>query len=116
MPDVKRCIKFQQEQRDIYDKLMEILNYNGDYTFSLFDLDTNKELQEQIMELKPDVVKYFSVKTLKWMQPECVRPYMGIIRHVLGKFDKYLISNGGAGILPDGSVKRTTKFTIIGGV
>ena len=50
MPDVKRSIKFQQEQRDIYDKLMAILNYNGDYTFTLFDLDTNMELQQQIME------------------------------------------------------------------
>ena len=114
MPDVKRCIKFQHEQREIYDKLIAILNYNGDYTFSLFDLDTNMELQQQIMELKPDVVKYFSVKTLKWMQPECVRPYMGIIRHVLGKFDKIIISGTGSGIFPNGSVKRTTKFTIIG--
>ena len=114
MPDVKRCIKFQQEQREIYEKLMAILNFNGDYTFTLVDLDTNMELQQQIMELKPDVVKYFSVKTLKWMQPECVRPYMGIIRHVLGKFGKNLISNGGIGTLPDGSVKRTTRFTIIG--
>ena len=114
MPDVKRCIKFQQEQRELYDKLMAILNYNGDYTFLLSDLDTNMELQQQIMELKPDVVKYFSVKTLKWMQSECVRPYMGIIRHVLGKFDKNIISGTGSGILPDGSIKRTTKFTIIG--
>ena len=114
MPDIKRCIKYQKEQREIYDKLIEILNYNGDNTFTLFDVDTNAELQKKIMDLKPDVVKYFSVKTMKWMQPECVRPYMGIIRHVLQEFGKYPISSGGSGIMPDGSVKRTTKFSIMG--
>lgn len=114
MPDIKRCIKYQQEQREIYDKLIDILNYNGDYTFTLFDLDTNAELQQKIMDLKPEVVKYFSVKTLKWMQLECVRPYMGIIRHVLQEFGKYPISSRGSGKMPDGSVKRTTKFSIMG--
>jgi hypothetical protein len=113
MPDVKRSIKFQKEQQEIYDKLLAILNYNGDFTFTLFDVDYNKDLQEQIMELKPDVAKYFSVKSTRWMQPECVRPYMGIIRHVLGQFGKYLISGTGSGIMPDGSVRRTTKFTIM---
>jgi len=113
MPDVKRSIKFQKEQQEIYNKLMSILNYNGDYTFTLFDMDNNKDLQQQVMDLKPDVVKYFSVKTLKWMQPECVRPYMGIIRHVLREFGKYLISGTGSGIIPDGSIMRTAKFTFM---
>jgi hypothetical protein len=113
MPDVKRSIKFQKEQREIYVKLIDILNYNGDNTFTLVDVDYNAELQQKIMDLKPDVAKYFSVKSTRWMQPDCVRPYMGIIRHVLGQFGKYLISSTGSGIMPDGSVKRTTKFTIM---
>ena len=49
MVDKKKKHKYKQEQQEILDRLLNILNYNNDYTFYLYDLDNKTELQENIM-------------------------------------------------------------------
>jgi len=33
MPDKKKLLKYKKEQQELLEKLLNILNYNNDYTF-----------------------------------------------------------------------------------
>ena len=44
MVDIKKEHKYKKEQEELLNKLLEILNYNNDYTFYLYDLDNKIEL------------------------------------------------------------------------
>lgn len=92
MPDINRAIKFESQRRDILERLLFILNFNGDHTFLLTDLDTNLELQSKILDLLPEIRKYYSVSGCKWIQPTSIRPYSGIIRYILRQHNLTLYS------------------------
>ena len=44
-----------------FDKIIEILYLPETNTITLYELDNEKEKQEKIMELIPDILKYFSL-------------------------------------------------------
>jgi len=43
MPDKKKLLKYKKEQQELLEKLLNILNYNNDFTFYLYDLDNKNE-------------------------------------------------------------------------
>ena len=112
MPDIKKNIKFKEEQQEIINKLFQIL---GDKRFILYELDNNEKKQKEIIELGEDIKKYYSCSTCRGINiPDCKRPYLSIIRFLLKKngyefYSKdYSINQG-----DDKKYIRTKKYNIV---
>ena len=104
--------KFQKEQVEIIDKLYNILELQ-DNTITLYELDTNKNKQQQIIDLFSDIKRYFSVsKTTAFMYPEKTkRLYLSIIKQILKR--KYQIFSKEIRIEVNDEKIRTKCYTFI---
>ena len=113
MVDIKKNIKYQKEQKAIYYRLIELLNFNGDYTFTKYTLENDKKLQENILSLKDDIKKYYSSSSCKGVNNKaCKREYFSIIRYIMKLNNKEIYKND-INIKIDNKNKRTTKYKII---
>jgi len=89
MVDIKKQLKYKNEQEELLNKLLEILNYNNDYTFYLYDLDNKKDLKESIIGLSDDIIKYYSSSICTAVNgKKCKRPYLSIIKYILKYHNK----------------------------
>ena len=79
-----KSILYKKEQDEICDKIITILNLDSDNSFILKNLDNDIDKQKQILDLIPDIRKYFSFSTIIGAsEPEkAKRPYMSIIRQI----------------------------------
>ena len=69
-------VKYKKEQHEVLENLLNILNYNNDYTFYLYDLDNNKNLQESIISLSNEIKKYYPASSCIGVNNQkCKRPY-----------------------------------------
>jgi len=84
---------YKKEQDDITDKIISILDLDNKNTYTLYELDNNKEVQKQIMELIPEIRKWFAFNNMKAVgEPERIkRPWLSIIKNLLKS--KYTIEN-----------------------
>ena len=55
--------------------------------YTLYELDKNGEIQKQIMELIPEIKKYYSFNGIKAVgEPNKIkRPWLSIIKHLIKK-------------------------------
>jgi len=85
MTRLKKCIQFKSEQSSLINNLINILNLDEKNSITLHDLDTNEIKKKLIMDLLPDVKKYFSLSTVNaFRDPDSAkRPYLSIIKNVL---------------------------------
>jgi hypothetical protein len=105
--------KFKDEREAICDKIIGILELtNGE--FILCDLDENTEKQQRLLELKPEIMKYFECSTISTFKPnfECKRPYLNLIRGILRKQGYKFESSDYLVKLENGLLKRSTKYKI----
>ena len=84
---------YKKEQDGIIDKIISILDLKNKNTYTLYELDKNEELQKQIMELIPEIRKWFAFNNMKAVgEPERIkRPWLSIIKNLLKS--KYTIEN-----------------------
>lgn len=84
---------YKKEQDDITDKIISILDLKNKNTYTLHELDQNEEIQKQIMELIPEIRKWWAFNNMKAVgEPEKrKRPWLSIIKHLLKS--KYTIEN-----------------------
>ena len=84
---------YKKEQDDIIDKIISILDLENKTTYTLYELDKNEEIQKQIMELIPEIRKWFAFNNMKAVgEPERIkRPWLSIIKNLV-KY-KYIIEN-----------------------
>ena len=84
---------YKKEQDDITDKIISILDLENKHTYTLYELDNNKEIQKQIMELIPEIRKWYAFNNMKAVgEPDKrKRPWLSIIKHLLKT--KYTIEN-----------------------
>ena len=114
MPDKKKQLKYKKEQQEILDKLLEILNYNNDYTFYLYDLDNKIKLQESIINLSNDIRKYYPSSSCMGINgKKCKRPYLSIIRYIIKFHNKELYFMDYTLEIENGKNIRTKKYKII---
>ena len=114
MVDIKKQLKYQKEQEELLNKLLEILNYNNDYTFYLYDLDNKKELQETIIGLTDDIKKYYPASSCIGVNGQnCIRPYLSIIRFLLKFHNKELYAMNYTLNIENKETIRTKKYKII---
>lgn len=114
MVDKKKQLKYKKEQEELLNKLLEILNYNNNYTFYLYDLDNKIELQESIIGLSDDIKKYYPSSICTGVNGKnCKRPYSSIIRYILKFHNKELYSMDYTLDIEDKKNIRTIKYKII---
>jgi hypothetical protein len=75
---------YKKEQDEIIDKICKILDLETKNTYTLYELDNNKEIQEKLMELIPEIRKWFSFNNMKAVgEPEKrKRPWLSIIKQL----------------------------------
>ena len=75
---------FTEEKEAIASKLYDILELENNY-FLLCHLDEDQDKQEKIMNLVPEIERYFKSRDLSFLHVKCHikrRPYLSIIRGV----------------------------------
>ena len=84
---------YEKEQNDITDKIISILDLENKQTYTLYELDQNEEIQKRIIELIPEIRKWFAFNNMKSVgEPEKIkRPWLYIIKHLLKS--KYTIKS-----------------------
>jgi hypothetical protein len=113
MVDIKKQLKYKNEQEELLNKLLEILNYNNDYTFYLYDLDNKKDLQESIIGLSDDIIKYYPASSCIGVNGQnCKRPYLSIIRFLLKFHNKEFYTMDYRLDIEDKKNIRTKKYKI----
>ena len=87
MPSIKKIIKYEKQQAEILDKIINILELDDENSTTLYELDTNKNKQNAIENLTNDIKKYFSVSFVKGIQnPNLLkRSWLSIIKQLLKK-------------------------------
>lgn len=100
--------RYVNERNELTQKLLKILNIDeNNKTFCSFMLDNDKEKQQKILDLEPDVKKYFS--TAHWSyyhknSKAAERPYLSLAKSIL-KDMKIKVNKIRA------SIKYNNKFT-----
>ena len=76
---------YKKEQENVIEKIIFILDLKNKNTYTLHELDKNEEIQNKIMELIPEIRKWFSFNGLKAVgEPSKIkRPWLSIIKNLL---------------------------------
>ena len=76
---------YKKEQEEIVDKIIKILDLENNNIINLCDLDNEYDKQKQIMELIPEIRKYYSFNGIKAVgEPSKIkRPWLSIIKHLI---------------------------------
>jgi len=109
----KKSIKYKNEQNDLVITLFNLLPLDNENSFILYNLDNNTELQQQILDLIPDIKKYFNINNMASVKnsDKIQRPWIGIIRSILKP--KYNIYMTEYSIKINNKTIRTRKYTFI---
>jgi len=103
---------YKKEQEDIVDKIVKILDLENKTEYTLYELDKNEEIQKQIMELIPEIRKYYAFNNLKAVgEPnKRKRPWLSIIKNLLKS--KYTIESVDFRMMDNDVEIRTHKYKI----
>ena len=84
---------YKEEQDGIINKIINILDLENKNTYTLYELDKNEEIQKKIMELIPEIRKWFAFNNMKAVgEPDKrKRPWLSIIKQLIKP--KYTIEN-----------------------
>jgi len=104
---------YKKEQDEIIDKICKILDLETKHTYTLYELDNNKEIQEKIIELIPEIRKWFSFNNMKAVgEPEKrKRPWLSIIKQLTK--DKYRLESKAFRITENNKEIRTYQYTFM---
>jgi hypothetical protein len=104
---------YKKEQEEIVDKIIGILDLENKKTYTLYELDNNKEIQKQIMELIPEIRKWFSFNGMKAVgDPDKIkRPWLSIIKHLIKS--KYNMVSKDFQFTLDGKYIRTHIYSFV---
>lgn len=100
---------YKKEQNEIVDKIIQILELDEENNIILYNLDNNKDKQDKILALIPDIRKYYSFTTvIGASEPDkAKRPYLSIIRQLTKS--KYTMSSYDYRIKQEGKKDIRTK-------
>ena len=75
---------YKKDQEEIVDKIITILDLENKTEYTLYELDKNEEIQKKIMELIPEIRKYYSFNGIKAVgEPNKIkRPWLSITKHL----------------------------------
>ena len=106
---------YKKEQEEIVDKIVKILDLENKTEYTLYELDKNEEVQKKIMELIPEIRKYYSFNGIKAVgEPNKIkRPWLSIIKQLTKT--KYNIESKDFQFTENGKYIRTHiySFTLL---
>ena len=113
MPMRLKSELYKKEQEEIVDKIIIILDLENKNTYTLYELDNNENIQKQIMDLIPEIRKWFSFNGIKAVgEPSKIkRPWLSIIKHLTKT--KYNIESKDFQFTEDGKYIRTHSYSFI---
>jgi hypothetical protein len=105
---------YSKEQDGIIDKIINILNLDKENSITLYELDNDIDKQNKILNLTPDIRKYYNFSKIPgvyYSQDRISRPWLSIIRQITKKkFNMYSTDYR----FPINNTKvRTTKYVFI---
>ena len=111
---VKLSDKYQNEREEICNKLIEILQLDENNNFLLYDLEEDTNKQQNILEMKEEIKKYFAVSCISSFKPnfKCKRPYLNIVRSILRQQNYTFEGSDYSLKFDNGLIKRTIKYKI----
>jgi len=76
---------YLKEQKCIISRLVRILDLDNKSNYTLYELDQDEEIQAQIMELVPEIRRWFSINNMKAVgEPGRIkRPWLSIIKTLI---------------------------------
>lgn len=110
---ILKSILYKKEQENITDKIINILNLDKDNGIILYELDNDKNKQNNILALIPEIRKYFSfTSSIGASDPtKSKRPYLSIIRQFTK--NKYNMLSCDYRIKNNNNEIRTKKYIFI---
>ena len=101
---------YKKDQEEIVDKIVKILDLENKTEYTLYELDKNEEIKKKIMELIPEIRKYFSFNGIKAVgEPTKIkRPWLSIIKHLIKQ--KYDMVSLDYHFTEEGNHIRTQKY------
>jgi hypothetical protein len=104
---------YKKEQEEIVEKIVKILDLENKTEYTLYELDKNEEIQKQIIELIPEIRKYYAFNNMKAVgEPnKRKRPWLSIIKNLLKI--KYNIITDISYLTDDKSQTQIYKFNKI---
>ncbi len=101
---------YKKEQEEIVDKIITILDLENKTEYTLYELDKNEEIQKQIMELIPEIRKYYAFNNMKAVgEPnKRKRPWLSIIKILLKQ--RYKFESVDYRMIENGVEIRTHKY------
>jgi len=111
MPMRLKSELYKKEQEEIIEKIIKILDLKKKNTYTLYELDKNEELQNKIMELIPEIRKWFSFNNMKAVgEPsKRKRPWLSIIKQLTKS--KYNLLSEDFRLFDNSKEIRTHKYT-----
>lgn len=102
---------YKKEQHEIIDNICKILDLENKNIYTLYELDNNKEIQEKLMELIPEIRKWFSFNNMKAVgEPKKrKRPWLSIIKQLTK--EKYRLESKAFRITENNKEIRTYQYT-----
>jgi hypothetical protein len=104
-----KSLLYKQEQENIINKIINTLELDNDNSIILYNLDNDHNKQNKILELIPEIRKYYSFSTIIGAsEPDkAKRPYLSIIKQITKS--KYKINSYDYRIKQDGKEDIRTK-------
>ena len=111
----KQVDKYTKERQDVLDKMFSILGINeNSNTFLLHELDSNVDKQNKILELEPEIKKYFICGNWSCFRtPDIKRKPLSIIKCLLREMDYVVLSSSTKLINYDNTITNLTKYNIL---
>ena len=87
--------KFQKERNEIFNKLKNIINITNDNNKIFYHDINNDDIKKQILELKDDILKYYSLSTTSFYNSEKnnkIYNPLSVIRPIFKQHDYEILS------------------------
>lgn len=92
MTGPKKKVIYKKERQEILQKILDIIEINDKKTtFNSDDFEKDEDKKKQIMELIPDIKKYFSVSGWTYFRRPVGNPEISITRAVLKDMDYSMV-------------------------
>ena len=79
-----KSLLYKQEQDELVNKIIDILELDNENSIILYNLDNDQGKQNKILELIPEIRKYYSFSTIIGASEptKAKRPYLSIIKQI----------------------------------
>ena len=107
---MKKSEKYKEQRLEIIQKLEDIIGLDDKNSFILYDIDNDTDKQQKILELVPEIKKYFycNIHGLRTTS-KCKRSWLSVVKYVTK--DKYELFTGDHSIkLENGKFYHTRRY------